>query len=173
MTAWMCPIISHYYTVRQEWDSLSHDLIWWQNAGEWDPLSHDLIWWHNAAAMRSCLMIWYDTMQQQWDPCLMISHDDSAATITHCVPHDLTWRQCSNNYTLCSRWFHMTTVQQQLHLVFPMTSHDDSAATIKPFFPHECVWRQCSNNYTLCSPWFHTMTAFLKHAVPASKERRL
>jgi hypothetical protein len=102
MTAWMCPIISHYDTVLQEWDSLSDDLIWWQNAGEWDFLLHDLKSRHNVTAMGTCLMIWYDTTQQPWDPLPHVSYDESAAAITPCVPHDLKWRQCTKNYTLCS-----------------------------------------------------------------------
>ena len=102
---------------------VSHNLTLWQSiAGmrffvSWfdmmtqcssnEILSHDLIW-HNAATMRS-VVSWSHmmTMQQQLHLVFpMISHDDSAATITLCVPHDLKQWQYSNNYTLCSPWSH-------------------------------------------------------------------
>ena len=139
----LCLIISYNDTVQQQWDSLSHYLIWHSTKKQRNPslswfhmmkmctsndglsVSHNLTLWHSVARMRF-FVSWFDMITE----CSrMRSFVVWFGMITQCsnnetLSHYLIWHNAATMRSFVS-WSHIKTVQQQLHLVFPMISYDD------------------------------------------------
>lgn len=140
MTAWVCFIISHitqsrskevlylmiWYddTMEQQWDPLSHVLIWHNVAAMRSSVSY-LIWWHNGPAMRY-FVLWFDMMTQCSSNemlCLMIgimtqrsSNDDLSISLSHIT-------QCSRN-----------------EVFYLMNWHDDTTEQKWDYLSHDLIW---------------------------------
>jgi hypothetical protein len=88
-------------------------------------VSHNLTLWHNVAGMRF-FVSWFDMVTECSRIRFFVSWFDiiTQRSSNEILSHDFIWHNSATMRSFVS-WSHMMTVQEQLHLVFPMISYDD------------------------------------------------